>query len=141
MIIIKSSSTYITIEMYVSSLRMLYISAMLIAQGVPVEFEFVRVCEELLRKKTGIEVLYGKPMRAGNAPEDLGRLGVEPDLRNRRAHPILLLKEHVLVNDFSLFDRLRELDTESKLAVTRDQLDSVLKVRYCYLQMQYFIYG
>ena len=103
------------------------------------EFEFVRVCEELHRRKPGVEVLYGKAMRAGNAPEDLGRLGVEPDLRNRRAHPILLLKEHVLVNDFSLFDRLRELDTENKLAVTRDQLDSVLKVLE-WLRTVYYMY-
>ena len=44
---------------------------------------------------------------------------------------MLLLKEHILIQDFRLVEMLREVDTDGKLAVTREQFDSVLKVSYC----------
>ena len=94
------------------------------AQECPVEYEFVKTIQEIENKRT-FRVLHGPVLRSGNGPEDFGKPGVDPYKVN---NPLLVLKEHIVVNDLRIVDKLKEYDTEEKLEVSQEQFASALEV-------------
>ncbi|KAK3576783.1 hypothetical protein CHS0354_014604 [Potamilus streckersoni] len=82
---------------------------------VPVEFEFLRIIEEIKSKKVNFTAKYGPVLRSGNTAEDIGKPAIDPF---KRKEPILLLKEHIVVNDMRLVEVLKHYDPEGKLSVT-----------------------
>lgn len=82
---------------------------------VPVEFEFLRICEDIKIKKPNFKVSFGPVLRAGNTSDDISKMGIDP---NKKVAPILVLQEHIVVNDMRLLDILKRYDTEQTLLVT-----------------------
>ncbi|KAL3874329.1 hypothetical protein ACJMK2_037359 [Sinanodonta woodiana] len=82
---------------------------------VPVEFEFLRIVEEIKSKKVNFTTKHGPVLRSGNTAEDIGKPAIDPF---KRKEPILLLKEHIVVNDMRLVEVLKNYDPDGKLSVT-----------------------
>ncbi|KAK3093805.1 hypothetical protein FSP39_020448 [Pinctada imbricata] len=85
---------------------------------VPVEFEFLRVCEDIKAKRPNIKILHGPVLRAGNTADDLGKPGV--DLNPKKKDPVVVLKEHIVVNDYRLLDILKRYDPEGSMTLEPD---------------------
>ncbi|BFZ07050.1 hypothetical protein BsWGS_10089 [Bradybaena similaris] len=83
---------------------------------VPVEYEFLRTVEEIQRKKPHFAVKHGPVMRAGNTTGDLSKAAIDMDIV--RKQPVVILKEHIVVNDLRLVDILKKYDKNNSLSVT-----------------------
>ncbi|XP_064622942.1 leucine-rich repeat-containing protein 74A-like isoform X3 [Lineus longissimus] len=95
---------------------------------IPVEFEFIRTVEDIQRKRS-FRVIHGLVLRSGNTPDDIGKPPIDPNLR----HPLLIMKEHVLVNDMRIVEVFRRYDTNNTMCVTPEQfMDAMdeLKLKY-----------
>ena len=93
-------------------------------QEIPVEYEFIRIVEELQRKRTGFKVSHGPILRSGNTPEDVGKPAIDPTVK----HPLLIFKEHILVNDTRIVTCLQKHDPEGTLCVNKEQFMEALDV-------------
>ena len=93
-------------------------------QDIPVEVEYIKVVEELQRKRQ-FRALQGPILRSGNTSQDLGSRGVDPNTVN---DPLLLLREHIVVNDTRIIDMLRSRDKTQTMSVTMDQFEEALQV-------------
>ncbi|XP_041352669.1 leucine-rich repeat-containing protein 74B-like [Gigantopelta aegis] len=91
---------------------------------VPVEFEFLRVVEDIKLKKPHFQVIHGPAMRSGNTLTDIGKAAIEPFKRNKE--PVIILKEHIVVNDMRLIDILKRYDVENQLSVSPEQFITAL---------------
>ena len=54
----------------------------------------------------------------------VGKPAIDPYPKN----PLLILREHIVVNDFRIIDMLQKADTEGTLSVTPDQFAEALEV-------------
>ena len=90
------------------------------------EFEFLRVVEDIKLKKPTFVVLHGPAMRSGNTIGDLGKTAVEPFKQNKE--PVIILQEHIVVNDMRLIDILKRYDLENQLSVSPEQFIAALDV-------------
>lgn len=84
---------------------------------VPVEYEFLRIFEDIKGKKPDFRLKHGQVMSSGNTPEDLGKPAVHP---YKLKEPVLILNEHIVVNDMRLLDVLQKYDPEGGYLVTPD---------------------
>ena len=80
--------------------------------------------EEIQRKRS-FQGVHGPVLRSGNTTQDLGKPSMDP---HRNLDPLLLLKEHIVVNDTRIVDKLREQDTAQTMSVTLDQFVQTLQV-------------
>ncbi|XP_074657398.1 uncharacterized protein LOC141910602 [Tubulanus polymorphus] len=95
---------------------------------IPVEFEFIRIVEEIQMKRQ-FQVVHGNLMRSGNTTADIGKPGVDPNVKD----PLIVLKEHIVVNDLRIVDALKKFDPGDTLCVSPDnfmQALSELEIRY-----------
>jgi len=107
-------------------------------QDVPVEYEFLRICEEIARKKPNFKVLHGPILRSGNTSEDLGKKAIDPF---KKKDPVMVLDEHIVVNDLRLVDILRRHDPDESLCVTPEQFIASLDVSFMqYIYIYIYIY-
>lgn len=97
----------------------------LFPQDVPVEFEFLRICEDIRMKRPEFKVSHGPILRSGNTMEDLGKPAIDPF---KRKDPIMVLQDHIVVNDMRLLDILKRHDPEGNLMVTPEQFVAALDV-------------
>jgi hypothetical protein len=67
--------------------------------GATFFFEFLRICEDIKMKKPNFKVTFGPVLRTGNTVDDLGKMGIDP---KKKVAPILVLQEHIVVNDTRL---------------------------------------
>ena len=65
-------------------------------------------------------------MRSGNTPEDIGKRAVDPSAPK---DPLLVLQEHLIVNDTRILDILAKFDPDDTKNVTPEQFTSALEVR------------
>ncbi|CAG5122911.1 unnamed protein product, partial [Candidula unifasciata] len=92
---------------------------------VPVEYEFLRTIEEIHRKKPHFRIKHGPVIRSGNTAEDLNKPGIDVDIVKKQ--PVVILKEHIVVNDMRLIDILRRYDKNNSLSVTIDDFLSAVE--------------
>ena len=52
-------------------------------------------------------------------------MGVDPYPKS----PLVVLREHIVINDFRLIELIQKADEEGKLSVTPDQFASALQVK------------
>ncbi|XP_013417709.1 leucine-rich repeat-containing protein 74B-like [Lingula anatina] len=90
---------------------------------IPVEFEFLKIVEELKQKRK-IEILHGPILSSGNTAEDIGKRAVDP---RRKKDPLLVLQEHVVINDSRLVSMLQKYDVDHSLSVSADDFVAVLE--------------
>lgn len=93
-------------------------------QDVPVEFEYLKLVDEIQAKKT-FHSNEGTILRSGNTTKDLGKMGVDP---NRISEPLLLLNQHILVKDARILDILQSQDEEKTMSVTMSQFVDAIQV-------------
>ena len=92
------------------------------------EYEFLRTAEEIGKRREGFKALHGPVLRSGNTPEDIGKPAIDPYPRD----PLIILQEHIIVNDFRILDILQRADEQKLLSVTPEQFSQALEVRdYC----------
>ena len=84
----------------------------------------MRTVKEIESKRT-FKVLHGPVLRSGNTADDLGKPAIDPF---KLSNPLLILKEHIVVNDIRIIDLLKEYDTEQNMSVSRDQFTTALEV-------------
>lgn len=89
---------------------------------VPVEFEFLQLTEEIKHKRPEITIQYGPVLRSGNTTEDLGKSGIDP----KKKAPVMVLKEHILINDMRLLDILKRYDPDETFTVDPQQFMSAI---------------
>ncbi|XP_021367603.1 leucine-rich repeat-containing protein 74B-like isoform X2 [Mizuhopecten yessoensis] len=90
---------------------------------IPVEFEFLRICEDIKMKRTNFKVTHGPILRSGNTMEDLGKPAIDPF---KRKDPVMVLQDHIVVNDMRLLDILKRHDPNETLEVTPEQFMAAL---------------
>ncbi|XP_046372075.2 leucine-rich repeat-containing protein 74B-like [Haliotis rufescens] len=90
---------------------------------VPVEYEFLRILEDIRKKKSTFKVTHGPVMRAGNTLEDLGKKAIDPF---KKKEPVIILKEHIVVNDMRLVDILKRYDPDGRLSVSPEDFVAAL---------------
>ncbi|XP_069118143.1 leucine-rich repeat-containing protein 74B-like isoform X2 [Argopecten irradians] len=90
---------------------------------VPVEFEFLRICEDIKMKRPNFKVTHGPILRSGNTMEDLGKPAIDPF---KRKDPVMVLQDHIVVNDMRLLDILKRHDPDETLQVTPEQFMAAL---------------
>ncbi|XP_063426854.1 leucine-rich repeat-containing protein 74B-like [Mytilus trossulus] len=91
---------------------------------VPVEYEFLRICEDIKMKKPDFKVSFGPVLRTGNTSDDLGKMGIDP---KKKVAPILVLQEHIVVNDMRLLDILKRYDSDQTLLVTPEDFMAAIE--------------
>lgn len=89
------------------------------------EYEFLRICEDIKLKKPNFKVSFGPVLRTGNTADDLSKMGIDP---NKKVAPILVLQEHIVVNDMRLLDILKRYDTDQSLQVTPEDFMAAIEV-------------
>lgn len=82
---------------------------------VPVEFEFLRIFEDIKAKKPNFKLTHGPILSSGNTAEDLGKPAVHP---HRRKEPVMILDQHIVVNDMRLLEILKKYDPDGGYTVT-----------------------
>ncbi|KAK2180714.1 hypothetical protein NP493_430g03017 [Ridgeia piscesae] len=93
-------------------------------KDIPVEYEFLAIVDEIRKKRPDFEVVYGSVMRSGNTPEDIGKRAVDPSAPK---DPLLVLQEHLIVNDTRILDILAKFDPDDTKNVTPEQFTSALE--------------
>lgn len=96
-------------------------------QDVPVEFEFLRIIEDIKAKRPNFKVVHGPILRVGNTTEDLGKPAIDPNPR-RKKDPIMVLDQHIVVNDFRLLDILKRYDPDSTMTLEPQQFLAACEV-------------
>ena len=76
-------------------------------------------------KKPNFKVTFGPVLRTGNTVDDLGKMGIDP---KKKVAPILVLQEHIVVNDTRLLDILKRFDPDQTLLVTPEDFMAVIEV-------------
>ena len=54
----------------------------------------------------------------------VGKMGIDPYPKS----PLLVLREHIVINDFRLIDLIQKADEDGKLSVTPEQFAAALQV-------------
>ncbi|KAK6180809.1 hypothetical protein SNE40_008795 [Patella caerulea] len=90
---------------------------------VPVEYEFLRIVEEIKSKKPDFRVIHGPVARSGNTKKDLHKRGINP---YRKKEPVVILKEHIMVNDLRLIDILARYDPTGSFCITPEDFVTAL---------------
>lgn len=96
-------------------------------QDVPVEFEFLRIIEDIKAKRPNFKVVHGPILRVGNTTEDLGKPAIDPNPR-RKKDPIMVLDQHIVVNDFRLLDILKRYDPDNSMTLEPQQFLAACEV-------------
>jgi hypothetical protein len=76
-------------------------------------------------KKPNFKVTFGPVLRTGNTVDDLGKMGIDP---KKKVAPILVLQEHIVVNDTRLLDILKRFDPDQTLLVTPEDFMAAIEV-------------
>lgn len=84
---------------------------------VPIEFEFLRIFEDIKSKKPNFKLTHGPVLSSGNTADDLGKPAVHP---YKKKEPVLILDQHIVVNDMRLLDILKKYDPDGAFQVTPD---------------------
>ncbi|PVD26038.1 hypothetical protein C0Q70_13706 [Pomacea canaliculata] len=92
---------------------------------VEVEYEFLRVAEDTKMKRPNFVVKHGPVMRAGNTLDDLGKPGIDPF--KKKKEPVVILNEHIVVNDLRLVDILQRYDPSGAFSVTPEDFLTALE--------------
>ncbi|KAL8619683.1 hypothetical protein ACOMHN_019738 [Nucella lapillus] len=92
---------------------------------IEVEYEFLRVVEDTRMKRPNFVCRYGSVMRAGNTIDDLGKPGIDP-FKNKK-DPVVILQEHIVVNDTRLVDILKRYDASGSLSVSPEDFMAALE--------------
>ncbi|XP_052770274.1 leucine-rich repeat-containing protein 74B-like isoform X2 [Mya arenaria] len=85
---------------------------------VPIEFEFLRIFEDIKSKKPNFKLIHGPILSSGNTADDLGKPAVHP---YKRKEPVLILDQHIIVNDMRLLDILKKYDPQGGFTVTPEE--------------------
>ena len=93
-------------------------------QDIPVEYEFKKLVEQI-QKKRSFRVLHGTVLRSGNTSDDINKAQVNP---NPKQNPLVVLREHIVINDTRIVDILRQYDPQETYSVTTDHFALALKV-------------
>ncbi|KAI0212757.1 hypothetical protein LSAT2_002307 [Lamellibrachia satsuma] len=93
-------------------------------KDIPVEYEFLAIVDEIRKKRPDFKIVYGAVMRSGNTPQDIGKPAVNPTARK---DPLLVLHEHLIVNDTRILDILARFDPNDTKNVTPEQFASALE--------------
>lgn len=104
----------------------IYLINFSLLQDVPIEFEFLRIFEDIKLKKPNFKLIHGPVISSGNTADDLGKRAVHP---YKKKEPVLILDEHIVVNDMRLLDILQKYDTDGTFQVTPE--DFVRAVEVC----------
>ncbi|KAK0058388.1 leucine-rich repeat-containing protein 74B [Biomphalaria pfeifferi] len=92
---------------------------------VPVEYEFLRTIEDVKSTRPNFRVKHGPIMRAGNTLQDISSPAI--DVEKIKKEPVVLLKEHIIVNDFRLLDILKRYDESSTLSISAEDFIAALE--------------
>ncbi|CAL1538553.1 unnamed protein product [Lymnaea stagnalis] len=92
---------------------------------VPVEYEFLRTIEDVKATRPNFIVRHGPIMRAGNTREDISTPAI--DVEKIRKEPVVLLKEHIVINDMRLLDILKRYDESNSLSISAEDFISALE--------------
>ncbi|XP_076464233.1 uncharacterized protein LOC143296277 [Babylonia areolata] len=92
---------------------------------IEVEYEFLRVLEDTKMKRPNFVCRYGSVMRAGNTIDDLGKPGIDP-FKDKK-DPVVILQEHIIVNDMRLIDILKRYDPTGNFSVTPEDFMAALE--------------
>ncbi|KAL4238568.1 hypothetical protein ACF0H5_003275 [Mactra antiquata] len=95
-------------------------------KDVPIEFEFLRIFEDIKSKKPDFKLNHGPILGSGNTADDLGKPAVHP---HRKKEPVLILDQHIIVNDMRLLGILQKYDPDGNYLVTPE--DFVKAVEVC----------
>lgn len=94
-------------------------------QDVPVEFEFLRIFEDIKGKKPNFKLTHGPILSSGNTADDLGKPAVHPF---RRKEPVMILEQHIVVNDMRLLEILKKYDPDGGYTVTPEDFVRAVEV-------------
>uniref|UniRef100_A0A1I8H5G9 EF-hand domain-containing protein n=1 Tax=Macrostomum lignano TaxID=282301 RepID=A0A1I8H5G9_9PLAT len=90
-------------------------------KDIPVDYEFVKTVEQQMRRTTrDFQCEHGPVLRAGNTRDELAKPAI--DIRS----PIVLLREHILINDFRFVERLAAMDAQGNGTVSLEQFAAVM---------------
>ncbi|RUS84970.1 hypothetical protein EGW08_007281 [Elysia chlorotica] len=92
---------------------------------VPVEYEFLRTIEDIRSNRPNFRVKHGPLMRAGNTLDDISKPAI--DLDRMKKEPVVILKEHIVVNDLRLLDILKRYDEDNSLSISADDFIRALE--------------
>ncbi|GFN99153.1 leucine-rich repeat-containing protein 74b-like, partial [Plakobranchus ocellatus] len=92
---------------------------------VPVEYEFLRTVEDIRSNRPDFRVKHGPLMRAGNTLDDISKPAI--DLDRMKKEPVVILKEHIVVNDLRLLDILKRYDEDNSLSISAEDFISALE--------------
>ena len=96
---------------------------------MPVEFEFLRIFEDVKAKKPNFKLTHGPILNSGNTAEDLGKPAVHPQ---RRKEPVMILEQHIVVNDMRLLEILKKYDPDGGYTVTPEDFVRAVEVKVIY---------
>ncbi|XP_035826749.1 leucine-rich repeat-containing protein 74A [Aplysia californica] len=92
---------------------------------VPIEYEFLRTVEDIKTNRPNFRVRYGPIMRAGNTLDDISKPAI--DIDRIKKEPVVILKEHIVVNDMRLLDILKRYDEDNSLSITAEDFITALE--------------
>ena len=78
-------------------------------------------------KRANFVCKYGPVMCAGNTLDDIGKPAIDPF--NKKKEPVVILQEHIIVNDVRLVDILKRYDPTGAFSVTPEDFMAALEVR------------
>ena len=100
------------------------------------EFEFLRIIEDIKAKRPNFKVVHGPILRVGNTTEDLGKPAIDPNPR-RKKDPIMVLDQHIVVNDFRLLDILKRYDPDNSMTLEPQQFLAACEVIAKFLNSEF----
>lgn len=87
----------------------------------------MRIIEDIKAKRPNFKVVHGPILRVGNTTEDLGKPAIDPNPR-RKKDPIMVLDQHIVVNDFRLLDILKRYDPDNSMTLEPQQFLAACEV-------------
>ncbi|ESP02953.1 hypothetical protein LOTGIDRAFT_212481 [Lottia gigantea] len=90
---------------------------------IPVEYEFLRIVEDIKAKRKEFQVIHGPIIRSGNTGHDLSKPAIDP---YKRKEPVLILDGHIVVNDLRLIEILSRYDPTGCFSVSPEDFITAL---------------
>ncbi|XP_059162736.1 leucine-rich repeat-containing protein 74B-like isoform X2 [Physella acuta] len=92
---------------------------------VPVEYEFLRTMEDVKYRRPDFRVKHGPIMRSGNTVQDISSPAIDVDRIKKQ--PVVLLKEHIVINDMRLLDIFKRYDTDDSMSISPEDFIAALE--------------
>lgn len=95
---------------------------------IAVEYEFLRIINDIRSKRENFQVSHGYVLRSGNTEQDYGKDALDFDPNHEvSSHPLIILQENVVIRDQKLMEALKKCDKEGTFSLSPEGFIAVIR--------------